>query len=238
MMQPAYQPPATTVLVVFRQPSVANWIGACLREAGYVVAVAKGYDDALRTLCIIQPDAVIVSASKIEGDTEEFLAWLERDRRARGIPTVLVAPTKSQAVLADVAARSPSRRAYLFWPLKCSDLQLTMQDLLGTDRQGVEPVASKHVVLDPRLRILRGWAGTTILTPAECRLAEYLMSQGGRPTALEDLLTRVFGFYRGNGNPALVRAHVASVRQKIKIVTGGSDLIGVVGRRGFVYLGK
>jgi DNA-binding response OmpR family regulator len=238
MAEPENQPPETTVLVVFRQRSVANWIVECLREAGWLVAVAEGYDDAVRTLCVIEPDAAIVSTSKMEGDIGEFLTWLERDRRARGIPTVLVAPAKSQAVLADMAACRRSRRAYLSWPLKCSDLQLIMQDLLGTDRQGVEPVASKHVVLDPRLRILRGWAGTTILTPAECRLAEYLMSQGGRPTALEDLLTRVFGFYRGNGNPALVRAHVASVRQKIKIVTGGSDLIGVVGRRGFVYLGK
>jgi len=238
MMQAAHQPPATTVLVIFREQSVANWIGDCIREAGYVVAVANGYDDALRTSCTIEPDAAIVAASKMERDIEEFLAWLESDRRGRDIPTVFVAPVRSQGALVDIAARSRSRRAYLSWPLKCSDLQLVMQDLLRTDRQGMEPVASTQLILDPRLRLLRGWAGTTVLTTVECRLAEYLMSQEGRPIVVADLLTQVFGLYQNDGNPALVRWHVASLRQKIRIATGGSDLIRAVGRRGFVYLGS
>lgn len=55
---------------------------------------------------------------------------------------------------------------------------------------------------------------------------------------VEEVLTHVFGVYRGNGNPSLVWAHVRSLRQKIRIVTGGSDLIRAVGRRGFVYLGR
>lgn len=238
MMQAAHQPAAKTILVIFREQSVANWIGDCIREAGYVAAVANGYDDALRTLSTIEPDAAIVAASKMERDIEEFLAWLESDRRGRDIPTVFVAPTRSQGVLVDIAARSRSRRAYLSWPLKCSDLQLIMQDLLRTDRQGMEPVANTHLILDPRLRLLRGRAGTTVLTPVECRLAEYLMSQGGRPIVVADLLTQVFGLYQNDGNPALVRWHVASLRQKIRITTGGSDLIRAVGRRGFVYLGS
>jgi DNA-binding response OmpR family regulator len=237
MAKPENQSSSTTVLVVFRRRSVANLIAECLKDAGYVAAVAEGYDDALRTVAVIQPDAAVVSASEVEGNPAEFLTQLDCMPASRGIPTVLVAPTKIQAMLADVAAHRHSRRGYLSWPLKCADLQLIIQALLHTDEQRPEPVSSKELVLDPRLRILRGRAGTTILTPAECRLAEYLMSQGGRPIALEDLLTRVFGFYRGNGNPALVRAHVASVRQKIKIVTGGRDLIRLVGRRGFVYLG-
>jgi DNA-binding response OmpR family regulator len=238
MMQAAHRPPPTTILVIFREQSVANWIGDCIREAGYVAAVANGYDDALRTLGTIEPDAAIVAASKMERDIEEFLAWLESDRRGRDIPTVFVAPTRSQGALVDIASHSRSRRAYLSWPLKCSDLQLIMQDLLRTDRQGMEPVASTQLILDPRLRLLRGRAGTTVLTPVECRLAEYLMSQGGRPTVMADLLTQVFGLYQNDGNPALVRWHVASLRQKIRITTGGSDLIRAVGRRGFVYLGS
>jgi len=238
MIEPENQPFKTTVLVVFRQRSVRNWIGECLREAGYMVAVAEGYDDALRTLHFIEPDTVIVSASKVEGDIEEFLNWLDHGQRAGGIPTVLVVPTKSQAALADIAARRRSRMAYLSWPLKCRDLQHIMLDLLQAGRQGMEPVSKRQLALDPRLRILRGRVGTTILTPAECRLAKYLMSRGGRMIGVEEVLTHVFGVYRGNGNPSLVWAHLRSLRQKIRIVTGGSDLIRVVGRRGFVYLGR
>ena len=238
MVEPENQPSKTTVLVVFRQRSVANWIGECLREAGYIVAVAEGYDDALRTVHFIEPDMAVVSASKVEGDIEEFLTWLDHHLCAGGIPTVLVVPTKSQAALAGIGARRRSRMAYLSWPLKCRDLQDIMLDLLQTDRQGMEPVSKRQLVLEPRLRILRGRAGTTILTPAECRLAKYLMSRGATMIGVEEALTHVFGLYRGNGNPSLVWAHVKSLREKIRIVTGGSDLIRAVGRRGFVYLGR
>ena len=186
MVEPSNQPSTTTVLVVLQQRSVANWIADCLREAGYVVAVAKGYDDALRTLSIIEPDAAIVSASKIEGDTDEFLAWLDRDPRARNIPTILVAPTRSQAAVVDIAARRGPRVGYLSWPLRCMDLQLIMKDLLRIDRLPTKPVARGQLVVDSQLRVLRGRAGTTVLTPAQCRLAEYLISQRGRPVAVEE----------------------------------------------------
>jgi DNA-binding response OmpR family regulator len=238
MVEPENQPSKATVLVVFRQRSVRDWIGECLREAGYVVAVAGGYDDGLRTLHFIEPDAAVVSASKVEGDVEEFLAWFDHGQRAGGIPLVLVVPTKSQAALARMGARRRSRTAYLSWPLKCGDLQGIMLDLLRTDRRSVDPSSASELVLDRRRRVMRGRAGSTILTPDEYRLVRYLMSQGKRMVSVEEALTRVFGFYPGNGNPSLVWAHLRSLRQKIRIVTGGSDLIRAVGRRGFVYLGR
>ncbi len=238
MVEPENQLSKATVLVVFRQRSVANWIGECLKEAGYIVAVAEGYDDALRSLHFLEPDAAIVSASKVEGDIEGFLSWLEHDLHAGAIPTVLIVPTKSQATLADIAARGRSRMAYLSWPLKCRDLQHIMLDLLRSDRRSIEPGSGSQLVLDPRLRVLQGRAGSTILTPTEYRLAKYLMSQGKRIIGVQEALTHVFGIYRGNGNPSLVWAHLRRLRQKIRIVTGGSDLIRTVGEDGFTYLGR
>ena len=63
------------------------------------------------------------------------------------------------------------------------------------------------------------------------------MSQGKRMVSTRETLTHVFGLYPGNGNPSLVWGHLRSLRQKISIVTGGSDLIRTVGKRGFTYLG-
>ena len=238
MVEPENQPSKTTVLVVFRQRSVANWIGECLREAGYVVAVGEGYDDALRALQFIEPGAAIVNVSKAEGDFEEFLTWLDHGQGADSIPIVLVVPSKSQATLESIGARRRSRTAYLWRPLKCRDLQHIMLDLLRTDRRSMETGSGGQLVLDPQLRVLQGRAGSTILTPDEYRLATYLMSQEKRMVSVEEALTRVLGFYQGNGNPSLVWAHVRSLRQKIRIVTGGSDLIRIVGKRGFTYLGR
>jgi DNA-binding response OmpR family regulator len=243
MVDPPNLLPTVTILVVLQQRAVANWhadrllIGDCLREAGYVVAVAKSYDDALSALCLIEPDAVVVSATKLDGDTEQFLARLESDPHTIGISIVLVSPTKSQAALAHIAARRNPRVGYLSWPLKRRDLRLIVQGLLETATQTMKPIPSKHVVLDPRLPVLRGRSGATIVTPDEYRLADYLMNQRGRPLPLHEVQARVFSFHAGDGNAALVRTHVASLRKKIKIVTGGNDLIRPAGKGGIVYLG-
>jgi DNA-binding response OmpR family regulator len=237
MVEAGNEPSKATVLVVFRQRSVGNWIGECLREVGYMVAVADGYDDALRVLHFIEPGAAIVNASKVEGDFQEFLGWLDHRLPAAGIPTVFVGPRKIQASLAAIAARRRSRTAFLSWPLKCEELQHIMLNLFRTDKRSAGPRSGNQLVLDTRLRVLQGRAGSTILTPHECRLAEYLMSQGKRMVSTRETLTHVFGLYPGNGNPSLVWGHLRSLRQKISIVTGGSDLIRTVGKRGFTYLG-
>jgi len=235
MVDSARQLSATAVLVAFQKRAVAHWVVHCLRQAGYIVAVAKGYRDARRRLSIIEPDAAILCAGMLDGDTEAFFGWLERDPHACSIPTVVVAPSKSQPALANIAARRRTRGAYLCWPLKCRDLQLTMRDLLESDERGMDQITNGHLVLDRRSRVLRGRAGITILSATECRLAEYLMSQGRRTIPVEGLLTRVFDFRTGDGNPDLVRAHVAALREKIKIVTGGTDLIRVLNTHGIVF---
>jgi len=243
MVDPSNLLPTIRVLVVFQQRAVADWVGGrlrignCLSEAGYVVAVAEGYDDALSALCIIEPDAMVVSATRVDGDTEQFLGRLESDPHAIGIPIVLVSPTKSQAALAHIAARKNPRVGYLSGPLKCRDLRLIMQDLLQTGTQTIGPIPNRYVVLDPQLRVLRGRSGATIVTPGEYRLADYLISQRGQPVALREVQARLFSFQPEDGNLGLTRAHVASLRQKIKIVTGGSDLIRPAGNGGIVYLG-
>jgi DNA-binding response OmpR family regulator len=235
--------PTARVLVVFQQRAVANWsarylpIRDCLAETGYVVAVTERYDDALPALCMNEADAVVVGVTRLDGHTEAFLARLELDPHAIGIPTVLITPTKSHAGLARIAARKNPRIGYLSWPLKCRDLRLVVQDLLRTGTQPATPAPGRWVVLDPRLRVLRGRAGVTVVTPGEYRLADYLISQRGRPVPLPEIQARVFSFSPGDASPALVRAHVASLRQKVKVVTGGSDLIRPTGKSGIVYLG-
>jgi len=227
-------PPTATVLAVCRQQSMANWIGECLREAGYVVAPARGYEEALRTLYAIQPDAVIVSGGEVEGDIEQ-LRWLDSDPRIGSIPILLVAASSGQAALADIAGRKRFRGGFLPWPSTRADLQLIVKSLLNTDKQTRELVAGERLVLDHPSRILRGRAGITILTAVEYRLAHYLMSQGRRSIPMQDLVAHVFDFYTNGKSLDFVLTHVASLRQKIKIVTGGSDLIRVLGKDGIVY---
>lgn len=238
MVESPNQESPARVLVVSQQQSEANSIAECLSEAGYAVVTVRRYDDAVRTVGLARPDAAIVSAGNTEGDVDDLLRWLDGDPRVGGIPTVLVAPMKSLAGLARIVARKRSRSAYLIWPLKADDLRTVMQDLVRSDSGQTEPLSSNQLVLDPRLCILRGRAGSTTLTPNEYRLAAYLMREGHRQIAVQDLLTWVFGPYPGNASPALVWAHVSMLRQKIKIVTGGSNLIRVTRNGGLLFPGR
>jgi len=244
MLYPSNRLPATTVLLVLQQRLVANWnahclsIGDCLADAGYAVAVAKGFDNALTAVCITQPDAVVVSTTKLDGDTGAFLDQLDHDPHANGIPTILISPTKNQVGLGHIAARKNARIGYLSWPLKCKDLRLVVQDLLlQTATRSEERISGRSVVLDPRFPVLRGRSGVITVTTGEYRLADYLISQKGRPVALEELLARLFTYSPGEGTPAIVRTHVASLRRKVTIVTGGNDLIRPAGKDTIVYLG-
>ena len=242
MLYPSNPGLATTVLVVSQRRAVANWnaqclsIGDCLKDAGHTVAVAKGYDDALAAIRITQPDAVVVSTTKLDGDTEAFFGELDSDPYANGIPTILVASTKSQVGLAHIAARKNPRTGYLSWPLKCRELRLIVRDLLQAETPE-RPMPGRCVTLDPRFPVLRGRSGVITVNTGEYRLADHLMSQRGRPIALRELLARLFSFPSGEGTPSVVRAHVAGLRRKIRIVTGGNDLIRPAGKDTIVYLG-
>ena len=204
MVDPPNLLPRATVLVVFQQRAVASWvadrlgIGDCLREAGYVVAVAKGYDDALSALCIVEPDAVVVSATKLDEDTEQFLGRLESDPHAIGILTVLVSPTKSQAALAHMAARRNPRFGYLSWPLKCRDLRLIMQDLLQTGTQTKNPIPSRHVDLDllPQACDVRPHGGCVPVSWVEAEDVGLHLVEGHRPPSLADKIVRQAVFIR------------------------------------------
>jgi DNA-binding response OmpR family regulator len=170
----------------------------------------------------------------LDEDTEAFLGWLDQDPNACSIPTIIVAPGESRPILADIAARARTRRGYLSWPLKGRVLQRAMTDLLEPDGGDTEGLANGHLVLDRRSRILRGRAGFTALSIIECRLAEFLMRQRRRTIPMEDLLTRVFELDKG-GNPDLVQVHVAVLKEKMRIVTGGAELIRVLKTHGIVF---
>lgn len=243
MLYPSNRLSTITVLVVFQQRTVANWsadclsIGDCLTGAGYAVVVAKGYDDALAAVCIGQPDVVVVSTTKLDRDTEAFLDRLHRDPYAGGIPIIVVSPAKSQLGLAHIAARKNPRIGYLSRPLKRRELRLIVQELLQSSAQPAKSIAGRCVVLDPRLPVLRGRSGVITVTTGEYRLADYLICQRGRPVAFPEILGRLFSVSSDEETPALIRAHAASLRRKIRIVSGGVDLIRPAGKDAIVYLG-
>ncbi len=64
----------------------------------------------------------------------------------------------------------------------------------------------------------------------------YLMQRRGSIVSAEELLEKVWEFFPGTGSSELVRSHMRNLRNKLRIVTGGADLVQTVPRRGYRLL--
>lgn len=96
-----------------------------------------------------------------------------------------------------------------------------------------EVLAVGSVTLDSVSRELRNEGTSVQLTPTEFRLMYYLAQRRGSIVSSEELLEKVWEFYPGTGSSELVRSHVRNLRSKLKVLTGGSDLVQTVLRRGY-----
>ena len=96
-----------------------------------------------------------------------------------------------------------------------------------------EALTIGDVTLDRSTHELRGEGVTVQLTPTEFRLMSYLAQRRGVIVSAEELLEKVWEFFPGTGSSELVRSHVRNLRSKLRVATGGGELVQTVPRRGY-----
>ena len=99
-----------------------------------------------------------------------------------------------------------------------------------------EVISIGNLALDRNSHELRGDGVTVQLTPTEFRLMYYLIQRRGSIVSAKELLEKVWEFFPGTGSSELVRSHVRNLRNKLRIVAGGADLVQTVPRRGYRLL--
>ncbi len=222
------------VLLVTRDPSTETLAERALSGAGHEVITAGGSGAAIRSLFNVRVDAAVVDSAIGEQEMKEFCGWLRSSNDS--YPIVLLTPAGARW-LAGLFPVDPDRDEIVTKPCEGKDIRRAVEKTLEA-AGGTRPevISIGDLALDRSSHELRGDGATVQLTPTEFRLMSYLVQRRGSIVPAEELLEKVWEFFPGTGSSELVRSHVRNLRNKLRTVTGGEDLVQTVPRRGYRLL--
>jgi two-component system OmpR family response regulator len=224
----------SSVLIITRDSSTQVLAEGALTSAGHEVVTADSSSAAIRSLFNVQVDSVVVDSSIGEDDVREFCDWL---RSANGAcPIVFLAPAGARWLVGQLPVDA-QRDEIVVKPCQGKDVRQAVERSLQA-AGGVAPatISAGDLSLDTSSHELRGPGETVQLTPTEFRLMSYLTERRGNIVPSEELLEKVWEFFPGTGSSELVRSHVRNLRGKLRLASGGMDMVQTVPRRGYRLL--
>lgn len=223
-----------SVLVVARDSSTQVLAEGALTSAGYEVITADGSSAAIRSLFNIRVDAVVIDSSIGDDDARELCDWIRGSNGA--CPIVFLAPAGAQWLAGQLPVDA-AREEIVVKPCEGKDVRQAVERSLQA-RTGVAPstISAGELSLDTDSHELRGPGETVQLTPTEFRLMSYLAERRGAIVPSEELLEKVWEFFPGTGSSELVRSHLRNLRGKLRLASGGTDMVQTVPRRGYRLL--
>jgi DNA-binding response OmpR family regulator len=201
-----------------------------LAAGGHDVIAADSTDAALRSLLNVRIDAAVLDTAVGEEAMSEFCSWLRSMETS--CPVVFLASPGARWL--GSLPMEPERDEIVVKPCDGKEIRLAVEKTLNSAHE-VSPAALMigDISLDRSSHELRGDSVSVQLTPTEFRLVQYLAQRRGTIISTEELLEKVWEFFPGTGSSELVRSHVRNLRGKLRIATGGAELVQTVPRRGY-----
>jgi two-component system OmpR family response regulator len=222
------------VLLVAHDPSTATLAEHALSAGGHEVITVRSSDAAIRSLFNVRIDAAVVDSAIGEEEVKEFCGWLRSS--SDNCPIVLLTPAGARW-LTDLLPVDPGLDEIVAKPCEGKEIRRAVEKTLDA-AAGARPevISIGNLALNRNSHELRGDGVAVQLTPTEFRLMYYLIQRRGSIVSAEELLEKVWEFFPGTGSSELVRSHVRNLRNKLRTVTGGADLVQTVPRRGYRLL--
>lgn len=220
----------TCVLLITRDRGTGVLVERALVAGGHDVIAADSTDAALRSLLNIRIDAAVLDTAVGEEAMNEFCSWLGSTEAS--CPVVFLASPGARWL--GSLPMKPERDEIVVKPCDGKEIRHAVEKTLNSAHD-LSPAALMvgDISLDRGSHELRGDGVSVQLTPTEFRLVQYLAQRRGAIISTEELLEKVWEFFPGTGSSELVRSHVRNLRGKLRIATGGAELVQTVPRRGY-----
>ena len=218
------------VLLITRDRSTEVLAERALVAGGHDVIAADSTDAALRSLLNVRIDAAVLDSTMGEEAMSEFCSWLRSTET--GCPVVFLASPGARWL--GSLPMEPERDEIVVKPCDGKEIRQAVEKTLNSAHH-LSPAALMvgDITLDRSSHELRGDGVSVQLTPTEFRLIHFLSQRRGTIVSSEELLEKVWEFFPGTGSSELVRSHVRNLRSKLRIATGGAELVQTVPRRGY-----
>ena len=205
----------TTILVVEDETSIATFVAAYLRNAGYGVKTAATAQAALIQLASDSPGLVILDLNLPDGDGVELC---RRIRKTSDIPILML--TARDEDIDKIIGLEVGADDYMTKPFNPRELVARVKSILrraAPERRKSESEELQHgdLTINAGKREVHVGDEEIRLAPKEFDLLWELLDHRGIVLTRDQLLERVWG-YEYLGDSRLVDAHVRRLRVKIE----------------------
>lgn len=229
------------LLILSPDDALSEALRQCARRLGHSALSAPTTHRGQRMLTRFTPDLLCVDALFGEQDLERFWRWLLIEPARHGLPVLFIAP-RLAALVPDALPGffRPACDGQVSRPIEADQVAREMNRLLAASPapERVETLEAGRLTLNLisyQLSFL-DCPSTVLLTPTEFKLLRYLMERAGSFVHPEEIVERVWGYRPDAGGLAVVRAHVANVRRKVRAAGQDASVLRTVPYRGYALI--
>jgi two-component system, OmpR family, alkaline phosphatase synthesis response regulator PhoP len=206
--------PPHTILVVEDETSIASFVAAYLRNAGYTVKTAASAQTALITLAGETPALVILDLNLPDGDGVELC---RRIRKTSDVPILML--TARDEDIDKIIGLEVGADDYMTKPFNPRELVARVKSILrraAPERRRPESEELQHgdLTINSGKREVHVGDEEIRLAPKEFDLLWELLDHRGIVLTRDQLLERVWG-YTFAGDTRTVDVHVRQIRRKL-----------------------
>ncbi|MGE6696519.1 response regulator transcription factor [Hyphomonas sp. NPDC076900] len=213
------------VLLVEDEPLISDDISAALRDAGFIVDLARDGEDAWFKGDTESYDAIILDLGLPRMDGLSVLKrW-----RAAGMATPILILSARGSWMERVDGIEAGADDYLPKPFEMAELIVRLRALIRRAAGMAQPVLQAGDLMVDTRRMTIAYAGQPVrVTPLEFRLVDYLVHNMNRTVSAGELAEHLHGM-EDTGDTNAIEAIVSRLRRKL-----GPGVINT--RRGFGYV--
>lgn len=213
------------VLLVEDEPLISDDISAALRDAGFIVDLARDGEDAWFKGDTESYDAIILDLGLPRMDG---LSVLKRWRAASLVTPILILSARG-SWMERVDGIEAGADDYLPKPFEMAELIVRLRALIRRAAGMAQPVLQAGNLMVDTRRMTIAYAGQPVrVTPLEFRLVDYLVHNMNRTVSAGELAEHLHGM-EDTGDTNAIEAIVSRLRRKL-----GPGVINT--RRGFGYV--